>query len=123
MQKQSFYSSIDVAPHGVPMIGPGMLDSAVLSKLIKNDSNLSAEKKESILAMIDNPQIFNGLLTGYTGSKVADAIGDYMQLNPVTKAMLGVAGFSIGKTIYNIFLTEGKFTKYDAERQKYKIKL
>lgn len=123
MQKQSFHSAADISPYGVPMMGPGILDSAVLSKLIKNDSNLNAEKKESILAMIDNPQIFNSLLTGYTGSKVADAVADYMQLNAVTKAMLNMAGFSIGKTIYNIFFTEGKFIKHDAERQKYKVKL
>lgn len=114
----------ETSPYSVPYIGVGILDSAYdLSKAIKDDRNLSFEKKESLLAMIDNPEIFNKLAAGYTGTKLSEAIAEHNKMHPVTKMLMGAAGFSLGQKIYQILFSPGQFTKVDPERNTYRIKL
>ena len=124
MKKTASFSATDVSPYGVEMIGPGVLDnSAALIKMIRNDANLSFEKKESMLALLDNPQTFQKLMAGVTGSKITDALAEYRKMNPISRMLLGLTGFSLGQKIYQIFFTQGQFTRVDSERNKFRVKV
>lgn len=122
--KKEAISISEVSPYGVQMSGPGVLDTAAsLSKFIKNDSNLSFEKKESMLALLDNPQTVHKIMAGYTGGKIMDAITEHKKMHPVTKVLLHGAGFSLAEQLYKIIFREGHFVKDNPERYTYKVRL
>ena len=98
------------------------LNQSILLKLVKHDAGLPKEHKQSIFGVLNSPEVFDNLLAGTAGAALSLVITRYMDVPPVGRTLLGLAGFGIGTILMNT-LHERKFTDYDPQTGKSRIKL
>lgn len=119
----NFFSSEDTSPYGKTVYGPGMLDHAeMLSQIIKKDTSLGLDKKQTMLSLLNDPDFVYKIIAGYTGSQIMDLIAQHKKMSPTSKFLLSAAGFSLGSALYKIFMTEAKHLKYNEQKTKYTVK-
>ncbi len=68
------------------------------------------------------PEAFEHLIAGVAGAAIAKALASYNNMSKPAQTLLSLAGFGIGNIMYNT-LQEHKFTTYDQDTGKSKIKL
>jgi len=119
------FSAFDTSPYGVRMSGPDMLNdnAAVLSKLINNDHGLEEHKKQSLLAMINSPDIFNRLVAGGLGVAVVRSAKAFDNMSKPAQLLVSMAGFGVGRALYDTLHNPEKFSTYNNETAVTKIKL
>jgi hypothetical protein len=123
MEKQSFFSMVSSRWHPSTQGGkPGGDVREIIRKMIAQDHGIELRKKESLLTILNSPEAFDHILVGATGAAVVHALSSYNKMSPTARTLLSLAGFGIGNIMYNI-IKERKFTSYDQETAKAKIKL
>lgn len=95
---------------------------AILVKLISQDHGLEMSKKQNLLAMLNTPDALEYLFVGAMGAAIMRALSSYLKMSSSAKTLLSLAGFGIGNIMYNI-IKERKFSSFDTETGKVKIKL
>jgi hypothetical protein len=127
MKKEAYnnYSPTSVSPYGVKMYGPDILQSdvSILTKIINRDHSLDESKKQSVLAMLNNPTLFKSLISGVAGAAVIRSAVNFEKMSKPAQALVTLAGFGLGKYIYDILHDPEKFSSYDSNTGLTKIKI
>ncbi len=125
MSRHLPFSAFDTSPYGVRMSGPDMLndDAAILSKFINNDHGLEEHKKQSLLAMINSPDIFHKLVAGGLGVAAVRSANAFDKMSKPAQVLVSMAGFGVGKALYDVLHNPEKFSTYHSETGVTKIKL
>jgi hypothetical protein len=93
------------------------LQNAVLA-----DPTLTPQQKQKIVEVLSDGDKLPRLLTGALGSAVGVAIAKYMKLSKVSKVLLGVAGFGIGRLLYDVLSKhDGQFASYNSKIRAYEM--
>jgi hypothetical protein len=118
------YSITSRSSIGVPLADIGMVKdpAKILTRLVKQDHGLEDEKKQSLFAVFNKPEVLDTLLVGAAGAALTHAVASYMQVPTPARTLLSLAGFGIGNIIYNT-LSERKFTTYDSNRGTVRMKI
>lgn len=95
---------------------------ATIMRLIKEDQGLDNQKKNSLLTMLNSPEMFDHLLAGALGIIVTRAVSSYTEMSKPARMLLSLAGYGIGNIIYNA-LHERKHTTYNPQTGVATIKL
>jgi hypothetical protein len=122
---QNTYSPNAISPYGVKMYGMDVLQSnaSVLSKIINNDHGLDENKKQSVLAMLDNPKTFNSLLSGAAGGALIRSVGNFEKMSKPAQMLVTMAGFGLGRAVYDLFHDPETFSSYNSNKDTIKIKI
>ena len=72
--------------------------------------------------MLDSPEMFDHLAAGAAGAALGKAVSSYSEMSPQAQTLMSLAGFGIGNVLYNA-IHEEKFTSYNPETGKVKIKM
>jgi hypothetical protein len=107
------------------MYGMDVLQSnaSVLSKIVNNDHGLDEAKKQSVLAMLDNPKTFNGLLAGAAGGALIRSVGNFEKMSKPAQILVTMAGFGLGRAVYDLFHDPETFSSYNSNTGLTKIKI
>ena len=125
MDKEAYYSANTISPHGVKMYGLDVLQnrSSVLTKLVNNDHGLEEHKKQSVLALLDNPNFLNSMLAGGAGVALTRAVTNYEKMSKPAQVLVTMAGFGLGKVVYELFHDPERFSSYNSNTGLTKIKI
>jgi hypothetical protein len=119
------FSPFTTSPYGIPMSGPGVLEhmSTDMLHAVKKDQGLSEHKKESVLALLDNPEVFKRFASGGLGVALTRSLSSFQQLSKPAQILVSLAGFGLGRSIYDLMHTPEKFTIHNESTGITKIKL
>jgi len=94
----------------------------MFTKFILGDHGLAHHKKQSLLAMLNSPEVIDHLLVGAAGAAIAKAVSSYAEMSKPAQTLMSLAGFGIGNIIYNTLHSDTPAT-FDPHTGKSKIKL
>ena len=112
-----------------PLAGPGDVQyhkntdpASIFSHYIHQDEGLDHHKKQSLLTMLNSPEVMDHLLAGAAGAVLAKTVASYAEMSKPAQVLMSLAGFGLGNVMYNAF-QENKFSSYDQDTAKSRIKL
>jgi hypothetical protein len=116
---------LDTAPYGIRMSGPDIISdsAAILSKVINHDHGIDETKKKSLLAMIDHPDTFNRLASGGLGVALVRSTSAFEKLSKPVQILVSLAGFGVGRALYDTLSSPDKFSSYNSSTGATKIKI
>lgn len=94
----------------------------MFARFILGDHGLPHHKKQSLLAMLNSPEVFDHLLVGAAGAAVAKVVSSYAEMSKPAQTLMSLAGFGIGNIMYNALHKDNHAT-YDPHTGKSKITL
>lgn len=104
-------------------ISKGAFHAVELIKSIHADTNLTKEQKEHLAKFINTPNQLAKLTSEATGAGLGLVISNYLKLSKPAKVLLSVAGYGIGKVLYDaIHNDKKKFQSYNKDLKVYEIK-
>lgn len=93
-----------------------------LRQAVTSDQGISVGQKESVLAALSDPNFTAELKSGAVGAALTYLVSKYLKVSPQTQILLSLAGFGIGKIIYDYKHNPGNFSKYNEKLRMYEIK-
>ena len=97
------------------------LDVKQMRTLVDRDQALTQDQRTKTLAALDDPDFINELKSGAIGAALSLLIGKYMKLKPSNQLLLSLAGFGVGKIIYDYRHDPKRFSRYNAKLRMYEI--
>ena len=92
-----------------------------LIPLISSDSGLSAQEKNQLSELLRGKDI-DKLLSGIAGSAVLAIASKYMKLGRTAQVLLGLAGFGLGRIVYDYVTKHHKhFANWNDQSKAYEI--
>lgn len=96
--------------------------SQELLEAVSSDPSLAPQQKQELLTILNDGDKLPKLLSGTLGAAVGVAIGKYRKLSNSSKILLGLAGFGIGRLMYNILHKRDKqFVSYNDKLKTYEM--
>ena len=93
-----------------------------LQNAVSSDPTLSPQQKQEVISALNDGSRLPKLLSGAAGAGVGVAIGKYFKLSTTSKTLLGIAGFGIGRLLYNVFSKQDRqFTTYNDRIKAYEM--
>ena len=89
---------------------------------VHGDPHLDNSQKQLLLYKLQQPSFFENLLHGAFGSALALLVAKYLKLSPTAQVLLGVAGFGIGKALWDANDNDNNFSRYNEQTKMYTIK-
>ena len=102
-------------PLSPPFNGPALRDA------VDRDQALSGPQKEELHNWLGDPETIKSLQSGGIGAALSYMIAKFLKLKPQTQLLLSIAGFGIGKIIYDYRANPNKFSSYDQQLRMYEI--
>jgi hypothetical protein len=96
-------------------------DGPALRSAINRDSSLSKAEQSELHGWLDNPETIKGLQSGGIGAALSYMVAKFLKLKPQTQLLLSIAGFGIGKIIYDYKTNPKKFSSYNEQLRMYEI--
>lgn len=84
-----------------------------LKDAVQKDSSLNTVQQQSVMQHLADPQFVSELKDGAIGAAIAYLLGKYFNLKSETKVLLSVAGFGIGKLIYDYSKDPKQFSTFN----------
>lgn len=94
----------------------------LLVQLVSEDHGLSPDQKMTLISKLNDPTFSQKLLHGATGAAIAFGISKYLNLSNPTQILLSLAGFGIGRMLWD-HVDNNKYLTYNKERGSYSVKL
>lgn len=103
-----------------PQPPPFNLD--LLRQTVAKDQGITGSQKDSVLQSLADPEFVGEIRSGAVGAALMYLITKYLKLSPQTQLLLSIAGFGIGKIIYDYKHNPSNFASYNSKLKMYEIK-
>lgn len=100
---------------------PPPFDAAKLRQVISKDQSLTPAQKEEASNWLDDPVVINELRSGSVGAALTLLIGRFLKMKPRNQLLLSIAGFGIGKIIYDYKNDPKNFSRWNKQLRMYEI--
>lgn len=80
---------------------PPSFSSDVLRSAVSKDQGLSTPQRNEVLEALNDPNFLSSLKTGAISALLGGLLGKFMKLSGETRLLLSLAGFGIGKILYD----------------------
>lgn len=100
---------------------PPPFDAAKLRQAISKDQSLSPAQKEETRSWLEDPTVLNELRTGSIGAALSLLIGRFLKMKPRNQLLLSIAGFGIGKIIYDYKNDPKNFSRWNKQLRMYEL--
>jgi uncharacterized membrane protein YeaQ/YmgE (transglycosylase-associated protein family) len=98
------------------------MDARQLAAVVEADPTLAPQEKAQLQAAVRNKEHLARILSGTAGAALAVALGKYMKLGTTSKILLGLAGYGIGKLLYQILAKQDRqFTTFNDKLNVYEM--
>lgn len=97
------------------------LDHDALRRAVETDQSLNGKQRNSILEDLNNPAFVDELRSGSIGAALSMVLSKYMKLKPQSQLLLSIAGFGVGKIIYDYKHDPKRFGQYNKDLRMYEI--
>lgn len=104
----------------VPATSPSF-NGAALRQAINKDQALSSTQKTELHGWLEDPETVKSLQSGGVGAALSYMVSKYLKLKPQTQLLLSIAGFGVGKIIYDYKTNPKKFSTYNEQLRMYEI--
>ncbi|RTL07617.1 hypothetical protein EKK58_00150 [Candidatus Dependentiae bacterium] len=104
-----------------PAPPPPPFNAAQLRQAIAKDQSLSHAQKEETYTWLDDPVVLNELRSGSIGAALTLLIGKFLNMKPRNQLLLSIAGFGIGKIIYDYKNDPKNFSRWNKQLRMYEI--
>ena len=105
-----------------PAVKAPALDTAAIRRAVENDQSLTGKQRNSLLEDLNNPAFVDELKSGSIGVALSLLLAKYMKLSPQSQLLLSIAGFGVGKIIYDHKHGPDRFGQYNKDLRMYEIK-
>lgn len=86
-----------------------------LKRAVSGDQSISPKQQETVLQMLRDPDFVSELKSGAIGAALSYLLSRYLDLKPETKILVSIAGFGVGKLIYDFGKDNKRFSTYNPE--------
>lgn len=100
---------------------PPPFDISRLRQSVNKDQSLTASQRQETLGWLNDPVVIQELRSGSIGAALSMVVGKFMNLNPKTQLLLSIAGFGIGKIIYDFKHNQKNFSSWNKQLRMYEI--
>lgn len=104
------------------LVGPGPhLTVEGLRQAIEKDLGLPQDRKQSLFAILNSPNIAEQLFAGAAGGAVGLAVAKYNEMSGTAQTLMSLAGFGLGNIIMNSLTPKSKFTQWDSQTARNRV--
>lgn len=104
-----------------PILSVGHITELI--KAVQSDHSLSDEQKKSVVERLQDKVFVSKLSSGVIGGGVGLLVSKYLKLSNSAKVLLSVAGYGIGRTLWeSLHSEEKKFQDYNKKLKVYEIR-
>jgi hypothetical protein len=96
-------------------------DSAALRRAVDADQSLTVNQRKEMHHWLDDPAVLNELRSGSIGAALSLLISKFLDMKPRNQLLLSIAGFGIGKIIYDYKNDPKKFSRWNKQQRMYEI--
>ena len=96
-------------------------DLAQIRSLVQTDPSLDKKQRDKVTTSLDDPAFVQRLKSGVVGGALAFLLAKYMKLKPTTQLLLSLAGFGVGKIIYDYRHDQNRSSRYNEKLRMYEI--
>ena len=96
-------------------------DADTLRKIIPKDQSLSTAQQDDVIDWLQNPTVISQLRSGAIGSALSLLISKFLKMSPRNQLLLSIAGFGIGKIIYDQKNNPKNFSRWNKQLHMYEI--
>lgn len=96
-------------------------DAAKLRQVISKDQSLTPAQKEETHNWLEDPAVLAELRSGSMGAALTLLIGRFLKMKPRNQLLLSIAGFGIGKIIYDYKNDPKNFSSWNKQLRMYEI--
>jgi len=97
------------------------IDWPLLLKTLKADASLKAEEKAELEAATSHEDFKSKLLYGVYGTGLAYLISSYLKLGKTSQVLLSIAGFGLGRLVYDQMHRKDKSVTFNKEYRRYEV--
>ena len=92
-----------------------------IREAVKMDQGIPGNQKTSVLSSLADPEFVAELRSGATGAGLMYLITKYLNLGQKTQLLVSIAGFGLGKMLYDYRHDPKNFSQYNANTKMYEI--
>lgn len=99
------------------------VDIQKLKDVVAKDVGLKPAERDTLIHALSDPGFIYDLKTGSLGTAVSHLLARFLKMPAKTQLLLSIAGFGIGKMIYDHrHATQGGFSQYNQKSKMYEIR-
>jgi hypothetical protein len=101
-----------------------MISQALLNLIsaVESDPHINSMQKQMLAEKLGEPTFFENLIHGAFGAGLALLVSKYLHLGKTPQILLTIAGYGIGKALWDAYDTENNFSRYNKQTKMYEIK-
>lgn len=96
-------------------------DLESVREAVVRDQALKEPQRQTVLTALADPSFVAELKSGAVGAALMFLISRYLKMKPSNQLLLSIAGFGIGKIIYDHRTAPGKWSTYNTKTKMYEI--
>lgn len=100
---------------------PHILDPVTLRRIVTADQALSSSQRTETLNWLDDPAALQELRSGSIGAALSLLASKYLNLSSRNQLLLSIAGFGLGKIIYDYKQGQRKSSKWNKNLKMYEL--
>ena len=93
-----------------------------LISAIRVDPHINLHQQQVLIDKVNSPNFFENIMHGVFGSALALVISKYLKLSRTSQILLTIAGYGIGKAMWDTYDQDSKFSRYDHKTKMHEIK-
>lgn len=97
------------------------IDWPLLLKTLRADASLKAEEKAELEAAVNHEDFKSKLLYGVYGTGLAYLISRYLKLGKTSQVLLSMAGFGLGRLIYDQMHRKDNAVSFNKQYRRYEV--
>jgi hypothetical protein len=101
------------------IMSPGIVN---LITAINSDPHITNVQQQMLVSKVQEPAFFENIMHGVFGSSLALIVAKYLKLDKTAQVLLAIAGYGIGKALWDAYDNENNFSRYDKQTKTYTIK-
>lgn len=95
--------------------------AATIRAAIDRDPSLSTAQQEEMQGWLNDPNTLQKLQSEGVGATLGYAAAKFLNLKPQTQLLLSIAGFGVGKIMYDFKNNPKKFSTFNPQLRMYEI--
>lgn len=101
---------------------PFSFNTDLLRKAVNVDQGISGDKRSTVNNWLNDPEFVGELQTGAMGSAIAYLLSKYVNLSPKAQILMSLAGFGVGKLIYDYKQGTANISSFNPVVKMYELK-
>ena len=99
-----------------------LFDISQARAAVQLDQGLTGNQRATVINLLEDPAFVGELKSGATGGALTYLITKYLKLKPKTQLLLSIAGFGVGKIIYDYKHDPKNSSRYNPKLKMYELK-